>query len=627
MPPTTMMPAVTPAPTPMPTNATRPSPSTYSLWQQLFRYVSWDHQWKYVLVYILLLLVVYPLEKIGIPYLVSTFLVKWKPGGATDTLWQACVGVVAAFALITGVWSILYYVELSMQQHLWMDTKATMVHDVFRLYRRDNHEMPLGRWLTHIENVPYLTEQIFYKIIGYIVPETIGILVVFGYFTYIDVGLGLGSFAFLALIALYFLLNIYGSQVIAREEYAQHAEFNQRVHNTLENMAYIQTAQSHGFELKRFARDVAAFMGTKRRFCWRNSWFLAGIDLLIFAFLAFVVFWTYRQLTTKGVSVAQAVLLTSVFVVLVGEARDMDYLKSLFTELYNYTYKSQVFLEERDGQKHRPMNAGTRVRGGNGPAVVQERQAPSHASPALRATGLTFRYPRAARPTLDGLSLAFAPRQLHAIVGPAGCGKSTCAKILAGIHVAPQAGRIVLFGRDVTHDVDARRNAVVYLPQHVKLFEGTILDNLRYTRTDLRAAQVRDILRAYGVERTLQQHAKDSAYLERAVGVNGGGVSGGQKQIIMLVRTCIDVGATREIERQRGHPTAPPTPLASASSSRHTATHKSILFFDEPTASLDPEMVDVVVALLRRLAESRTVIVITHDHRVARACDTRATFG
>jgi energy-coupling factor transporter ATP-binding protein EcfA2 len=53
---------------------------------------------------------------------------------------------------------------------------------------------------------------------------------------------------------------------------------------------------------------------------------------------------------------------------------------------------------------------------------------------------------------------------------------------------------------------------------------------------------------------------------------------------------------------------------------------KSIPILDEPTASLDPQMVDVVMHLLRQLKRTHTIIVITHDMNVARACDTRTNF-
>jgi ABC-type multidrug transport system fused ATPase/permease subunit len=623
--------------------------TTGAIWSSLLKYIKWNRLWKLIAIYMVLLLFLYPLEKIGIPYLVSTFIVNWKPGigggkvsgasggGLSLTLWQACVALLVSFAVVTFLWSILYYVELSMQQRLWMDTKETMVHEVFDLYAKENHEMPLGRWLTHIENVPFLMEQVFYKIVCYVIPELIGVLVVFGYFAYIDKWLGVGALVFVAAFVVYFLMNIKGSQLLAKEEYAQQTDFNQRVHNTIDNMAYIQTAQSQSFELGRFAKNVAAFMETKKQFCWRNSWFLAGMDVLIFSFMAFVVLWTYHQMRHTKPTKMQLGLYVSVFVVLLGEARDLDTIKALLTELYNYTYKSQVFLDEkavvaggRAGgvvEKHHGVTEST----GSAMASIQRNSSSSktnttgthHTTIALRTEDITYKYENAHRPVVDHMSVEFSTNRLHAIEGPAGCGKSTFAKILAGIHREPDSGRVFLFGRDVTRDPEARRQAVVYLPQHVKLFEGTILENIRYAHTHVTAEEVHRMLVEYGVDRVLQTHANDRYYLQRRVGVNGSGVSGGQKQVIMLMRTCIDVGAAvgsvvPNPQQEHGlhlhQPNQPNQP------------NKAVIVFDEPTASLDPDMVKVVVSLLQRLAKARTVLVITHDPRVAQGAHTRTRF-
>ena len=582
-----------------------------------------------------MLLFLYPLEKIGIPYIVSTFIVKWKPTGTNNhTLWRACIALTISFALITFLWSLLYYVELSMQQHLWMGTKDKMVREVFSLYEKDNHEMPLGRWLTHIENVPILLEQIFYKMVCYIIPELIGIVVVFFYFAYIDLWLGVGSMVFAGLFVLYFLLNIRGSQSLARDEYAKQTNFNQKIHNTIDNLAYIQTAQSQKFELGRFVKDTSDFMQTKRHFCWRNSWFLAGMDVIIYAYIIFVVLWSYRRMTEKNISPAKLGLYASVFVVLLAEARDLDNIKGLVTELYNYTYKSQVFLQEKHqtNTSSSPKPSSPTAHRRQGPCTFphpHQRLSPNATSypqdmfrsSAISTRALTFSYPGAQRPVVNKLTLGFAPNKLHAIEGPAGCGKSTFAKMLAGIHKSPQSGNIYLFGNDVTTNVDTRRRAVVYLPQHVKLFEGSILENIRYTRTDLSEDQVHNLLELLEVDSVLQNNTHnthpDHHYLKRPVGVNGSGVSGGQKQVIMLVRTCVDVGAISWL---------PPKPHGSATETGTSYFHKSILVFDEPTASLDPDMVNVVVKLLKRLSVMRTVLVITHDTRVASACDTRVTF-
>ena len=182
--------------------------------------------------------------------------------------------------------------------------------------------------------------------------------------------------------------------------------------------------------------------------------------------------------------------------------------------------------------------------------------------------------------------------------------RPTLAKLLAGVYPSPSAGSLRVLGRTVTHDPLARQTRIAYIPQHVKLFEGSMLDNIRYTCTHLSAKTVDRQLRAFDVAHVLQRHPRDTAYLQRTVGTQGSELSGGQKQIVLLMRTYFET-----TEPRRG--STPHTP-------------KSIVILDKPTASLD-QMVDTVMTLLQKMARAHALVVITHDDHVAKRCDTQWT--
>jgi ABC-type bacteriocin/lantibiotic exporter with double-glycine peptidase domain len=145
----------------------------------------------------------------------------------------------------------------------------------------------------------------------------------------------------------------------------------------------------------------------------------------------------------------------------------------------------------------------------------------------------------------------------------------------------------------------------MYLPQHIKLFEGSILDNIRYTHTSLTHDDVHQVLVRFDVSSILQQTHPTHNYLDRSVGVGGSQVSGGQKQVIILMRTCIDTFL------QHDHA---------------VSTDKSVLVLDEPTASLDDNMVEVVMRLLQKMKSTHTILMITHNQHIAKQCDTITPF-
>lgn len=100
-------------------------------------------------------------------------------------------------------------------------------------------------------------------------------------------------------------------------------------------------------------------------------------------------------------------------------------------------------------------------------------------APALTVTGLGKRY--GGVQAVDDISLTLAPGERMGVIGPNGAGKTTLFKMIAG-DVAPTAGAIELFGRDVTR-VDASRRARLGVGrtfQVSNLFrEMTVLDNVR----------------------------------------------------------------------------------------------------------------------------------------------------
>lgn len=581
--------------------------NTREILQLLTQYLNINHIWIQSLVYIVLLLILYPIEKVALPYVVSTCIVKWQKGQSINTMYHACKWFFLFFLMIAIIWSILYFLGLNVQQHIGVDVREAMVKQLFKRYEMDQKEIALGEMNTHLNSVPWIFEQLFYKIVCYILPESIGLLVVAGYLTYVNVWLGVGSFVFLIMCVVYFSLFIHKSQHLAKNEYKQQTQFHQNTHNIVDNMAYIQTSQSESYELKRFEDQCKNYYQTRSLFCTQNTAFIFGFYVLKMCYIFFVVYLMYTCMTSKTVTVEQIVLYGSVFVILLSEEKDIDYVFKLVTELYNHTSKASVML---DNQSSTPKPSTHHAHVVSHQPVTQDVHSSSHtrlpSSTALHVQNLHFVHPESSISVVKNKTLSFECRRLHAIVGSSGSGKTTFAKLVSGIHSRPQSGHIFIHGKDCTDDAHTRRKKVMYLPQHVKLFEGSILDNIRYTHETMTHASVHRILNQFGVSDLLKGNAKSSTYLHRQVGIDGSGVSGGQKQIIILMRTYIDtVGKQKNSTYTEG---------------------KSVLILDEPTASLDDHMVDVVMNLLQRLKNTHTIIMITHNRYIAKQCDSFMQF-
>src|SRR5207237_2500708 len=110
--------------------------------------------------------------------------------------------------------------------------------------------------------------------------------------------------------------------------------------------------------------------------------------------------------------------------------------------------------------------------------------------------GVTFAYPGARRPACVELGLQVRPGERVAIVGPAGSGKSTIARLLLRFD-DPDRGRVAIGGRDLRElSLEQIRSRVALVSQDTWLFHGTVEDNLRMGKPDASAEELRVATRA-----------------------------------------------------------------------------------------------------------------------------------
>ena len=203
---------------------------------------------------------------------------------------------------------------------------------------------------------------------------------------------------------------------------------------------------------------------------------------------------------------------------------------------------------------------------------------------SLLAQDLTVRLPEG-RVLLDHVSFPVGERRLVAIIGPSGAGKSTLLGALTGMRPAGE-GTVSYDGRDLYQHYAELRHRIGYVPQqniwHVQL---SALRALRYTAelrfpSDTSAAE-----RAHRVDEVLSELG-----LTRDSRTPGRALSGGQQKRVNVALELL--------------------------------TKPSLLFLDEPTSGVDPDLDKAIMELLADLAHAgRTVIVVTHSVAHLDLCD------
>ncbi|MHA1536911.1 MAG: ABC transporter ATP-binding protein [Alphaproteobacteria bacterium] len=192
----------------------------------------------------------------------------------------------------------------------------------------------------------------------------------------------------------------------------------------------------------------------------------------------------------------------------------------------------------------------------------------------LRAENLTSGYGRIS--VLDAVSLEVDTGEVVAIIGPNGAGKSTVLRTLAG-QLMPSAGRVRFDGQDVTRWDSARKAkaGLVFVPQGANIFARlTVRENL-----DLAGHHIGDarILRA----RIAALFARQP-WMEERAGALGETLSGGQRQALALAHAML--------------------------------LEPKLLLLDEPSLGLGPAIVEEVFAMIRKLNETGTTVLLVEQN-------------
>lgn len=155
------------------------------------------------------------------------------------------------------------------------------------------------------------------------------------------------------------------------------------------------------------------------------------------------------------------------------------------------------------------------------------------APPTVEVTGVSYEY-RPGHPVLVDVDLTIAPGERIALVGASGAGKTTLAKLIAGIH-PPTTGRVTIDGQPVAELGSAART-IGLVTQEVHVFAGALASDLRLVRPGATDAELRDVL---AVVDALDWVDRLPDGLSTVVGAGGQRLSATQSQQLALARIAL----------------------------------------------------------------------------------------
>jgi ATP-binding cassette, subfamily B, bacterial len=413
------------------------------------------------------------------------------------------------------------------------------------------------------------------EIAGQFIPRLIRILGIFGFILVIE-----KRIAILYLVSFIVILSfsLRKLQRLIWHESRLDKYMEDTESRTSEIITNIKTVKAFATEEKEFQRQARRFsreftvvdyrihIGYVRLVTWQRT----IIQLCVFAILGL----TLAATIDGRISLGHFIMTLTLSSMAYAELEPISNLAEIFARRYASMLRFHEFLEEpssKDANENHP--------------VGETANKPYRFTGKIEFSHLSFGY-EANRQVLNDINLLIQPCETVALVGRSGSGKSTLVKLLLR-YFEPQTGKILIDGEDIRQlDIGGYRRRLAIVHQEVDVFNGTVLDNLRYGRADATMEQVEQACEMARLDEVIK--ILPQGYYT-VVGERGMRLSGGQRQRLGIARALL--------------------------------VEPDVLIFDEATSSLDYESERAIQLAMRSLQGTRTTIIIAHRLSTVREAD------
>ena len=488
-------------------------------------------------------------------YLVDNVMLKHQV-----RLLTPLVLAVLAATIIQGVTSFTLTQLLSKEgQRLIAQLRRRVQEHVGRLpvayYDANKAGVLVSRIMTDVEGVRNLIGTGLVEFLGGVLTALLSLIIL------LRTSALLTSTSLLFIVAFSLVLNKAFSRIrpIFRERGKITAEVTGRLTESLAGVRVVKGYHAEAQEARVFAGGVQRLLENVFRSLTAISLMSLSATVLMGVVGAVVMFLGSRQVFAGTLTLGEFTMFTAFLAFLVAPVFQVVGIGTQLTEALAGLDRTQEVLHEKpeDGDTRRNRRIGS-IQG-----VVSFQH-------------VTFAYDEA-KPVLHDVSFESRPGTATALVGPSGSGKSTIISLIAAFH-APTEGVVQVDGTDLsTVSLNAYRTQLGVVLQDTFLFDGTIRENVAFSRPGASEEEILEACRIAHVDEFAERFDKQ---YDTIVGERGVKLSGGQRQRVSIARAIL--------------------------------ANPRILILDEATSSLDSESEAAIQAGLAYLMEGRTTFVIAH---------------
>jgi len=513
------------------------------------------------IIYILLLLS-YPIEKIYVPHLYSKIISKLKENISMNVF----IPLILVWIFIQIIRIFLNKIDGVLIPKFQTYVRRQIMDRFINNLEIDYKEIKHGDFLTKLIKIPDALQELFDQVKYTVFVNFILLISLVGYFFKQHIYLGIIILISLSVYGLASYLYQYDCKDIVYKKETLHDSLHEHIQDILNNIMAMFSFQQKDNEYKKIDDLQLEYskVQTQSANCslkWRIIFGLIVIGMFVSTNLCTFALYKSKKITSEQV--------VSIFIIIYSQ---MDRIMRSHTEITEYigasgtineVYEYLNTLTKPEYKKGNPIK--------NGDIIFKN---------------MTYKYENSSKKLFDGFNLTIHKGDKIAIVGHIGCGKSTLVKLLMKYY-GFDSGDITIGGQSIKDiDVKELRSSISYVPQQTILFDRTLYENITYGSKDVNE---NDILKIFEQLNMHDLKKKFEERMHKTVGKNGGELSGGQRQIVWLLRAFL--------------------------------SNKEIIIIDEPTSSLDPESKEQVINMINYLFVNKTVLIVTHDREFIKSVE------
>ena len=452
------------------------------------------------------------------------------------------------------------YLENLIDSNIMKFIRNDMFKEIIKKQKKRYSEIEIGKLVSCFTILPHQYQDLIYRFLKETLPKLCAIIILSIYFFYVDYRIGLSIVGFFIYYILVLYWKIPDCQKLLIDKYKHQHQLNEQLSDRMTNIFSILVNGQGNNEYK--FNDVSQEIQRKKAIkgnyqVWKLDTMLSMSQVLFFIFIMGLYFY----LISQGTSTQRLTLATSIFIFIYIIAY-LDYSKWYIVNFFNIIGIIKSFEKELIVDDH-IVTSGIQQEGINQGQIV--------------FNDVHFSYKD--KIVLKNLNLELIPGKINTIIGKSGSGKSTLVKLLLGILPANK-GTIKIDNISIQDfDHEYLHSKIAMVSQDVKLFSGSLYDNISYGNEKISHQVMDSTVTKLNLQSTVFKNLPNG--LNSNVGVQGSNLSGGQRQITLILRAYLQ--------------------------------QKPIFILDEPTTALDPKTKKVILKLIKDISKDKTTIIVTHD--------------